>query len=94
MEAGEEDDVPFIIRVSLGNTGKDAKNYESGDVNIMIITTTIFLVLIFVSFLVYRQLQSDLIMKIDEGMVSPADFTVMVSNIPNHKTKDEIKSWL
>ncbi|CAI2384085.1 unnamed protein product [Moneuplotes crassus] len=91
---GPDENAPFIIRVSIGNIGKIANRYESGDVNIMIIISTIILTAIFISYVLFQQFQKDFINKIDEGLISPADFTVMVSNIPHDKNKADLKTWL
>jgi len=92
MSPGES--VPFIIPLSIGNLGKNKNMYKSKDVNITIILNTVIICAILIMNILFKQYQKKVIRKVDEINISPGDFTVMVSNIPQNKTKDEIKEWL
>ena len=49
-------------------------------------------ILIYYIFITYRT--NCLKKEIDDDEKSPADYTLMISNLPRHVTEDEIKSWI
>lgn len=89
-----DESVPFIIPLSIGNLGKDSEYYETKETNIIILLNSITIFILFCLSSIFKQIQIKVVKKIDEENVSPGDFTVMVSNLPKQKSKDEIKEWL
>lgn len=89
-----QETTPFAVSMSIGNLGRDPKKYESADVYVLIALNTIVIVIIFILNILYKQVQIRIVKKVDEINISPGDFTVMVSNIPKDKTRDELKDWL
>ena len=85
----------FITRFTIGNHGKDENNYyRDSDMNLVLILNSCFLVvLIFISMLLKTQ-QESIIQRVDDKLITPSDFTIMVYNIPKDKTSNELKQWL
>jgi hypothetical protein len=92
VDEGEE--VPIFTTMTLGNIGKHPGDYSSTEIYIMISLTTLAIIIIFVLHIPYKLFQTKVIKKIDEINITSGDFTVMVSNIPKNKNKDDIKEWL
>lgn len=90
----EDEDPPFIISLSIGNLGKNSDNYKSTEIYVMIALTTLTIIIIFVMHILFKPIQTKVIKKVDEINITPSDFTIMISNIPLDKTKDDIKEWL
>lgn len=90
----KDEEAPFIISLSIGNLGKNPDNYISPEVYTMIALTTFTIIIIFLLHILFKPVQVKIIKKVDEINITPSDFTVMISNIPIDKTKDDIKEWL
>lgn len=85
---------PFIIDVTIGNLGESESNYNSTEVNVMVLLNSLMILAIFIMYLIFRPYQVRIIKKVDEINVTAGDFTVMVSNLPKDKTKEQISEWI
>lgn len=85
----------FLTRFSLGNHGKGSEKYASNqEMYIILILNSCFLIVfVFLSYLLRSQ-QDSIIQGVDDKLITPSDFTIMVYNIPKDKTSDEFKRWL
>ena len=79
---------------SLGNFGKSSEDYKDDHINVVIALNLGFIVILAVSATVYRNIQFRIIKRIDENNITPSDYTVMASNLPKDKTKEEIEEYL
>ena len=93
-EWDESDSAPFIVKISLGNMGRDEEQYKRVEVNVMVLLNSLVILAIYIMNMVFRTFQVRVIKKVDEINVTPGDFTVMVSNLPRDKSKEEIKQWI
>ncbi|CAI2384536.1 unnamed protein product [Moneuplotes crassus] len=92
LESGNS--VSFATKLSIGNNGKNSEEYETGDVNIMIILTTILICVLFGTFIIFQRVQSKYLAQIDKEVVSPSDFAVMISQIPQDASKEELQDFI
>ncbi|CAI2377353.1 unnamed protein product [Moneuplotes crassus] len=89
-----EEPTPFSTIISIGNLGVSSNEYNSSKVYIICALNTVAMVIIYILNIAYKPLQLKVIEKVDEINISPADFAVMVSNIPKDKNKEQIMEWL
>lgn len=92
LDAGE--DSTFVAGMSIGAHGKASENYEKEEVVWQQALNLVMIIVIIIGSIVLRQIQNKLVGEIDEKNVTPADFGVMVTNLPLNKTQDEVKEWL
>ncbi|CAI2368266.1 unnamed protein product [Moneuplotes crassus] len=52
-----------------------------------------FILILFIASIFLRVYQSKIISEIDEENITPSDFGLMVSNVPEDKRPDELKNW-
>jgi len=90
---GNEGEVPFIISISLGNYGKDKSDYGVTAVQIQPYFHHFIIIAILFYSVYIRKRVMDLAGEIDEQTVTPADFTVMVYNIPKKITEEDLKDY-
>ena len=88
------EDAPFITYISIGSFGKDEDRYKSTEVNVMVLLNTLMILTIYILNMLFRPFQIRVIKKVDEMNITPGDFTVMMTNIPRDKNKEQISEWI
>ena len=91
--------IPVIIissieRGLIGNTWIDENYVNSLPNNFVIITNSLFMVILFLLYILFSKFQAVVNRKIDENCITPSDFTVMAFNIPLKTTENELKHWI
>jgi hypothetical protein len=79
---------------SIGNFGKGVDNYTDFHIDIVIILHTGFIGILFISSIIYRNIQLRVIKRLDDRNITPSDYTVMATNLPLDKNKEQIKAFL
>ena len=75
------------MTTTIGNHGKDHSNYRTNKTGITLLLQNISVLVILLLCVLLKERQLQLIEKVDEGAITPADFTLVISNI--HKAVDE-----
>lgn len=89
----DEGNATFSARISIGNYGREKSNYKNGAFFGLQILNTICIFLIIVSSIILRRMQKKVASEIDERVVTPSDFGVMVTGIPLDKTEEEVAEY-
>ncbi|CAI2369250.1 unnamed protein product [Moneuplotes crassus] len=88
------DSSSYIISTSIGNHGNDPDEYTSFEVQIQLVQNLAFIFVIIFGSIFLRSSQNQIINEIDEMNITPADFGVMISNIPKDKKEEDLKDWI
>ena len=60
----------------------------------MVLLNTLMILTIYILNMLFRPFQIRVIKEVDEMNITPGDFTVMMTNIPRDKNKEQISEWI
>lgn len=83
----------YQTETSIGNFGTDEDRYNSRDVHLSIMFSTITVITLYVLNFFYLSYVNNLVNKYDDE-IKASDFTVMLQGLPLEKTQDEIKQFI
>ena len=86
-----EEETLQVITTTIGNHGKDASNYKANTVIVTLLLHNISILVILVLYVFFKQRQLNLIEKVDEGAITPADFTIVVENIAKNVDEHRLR---
>ena len=83
----------YQTETSIGNFGTDEDRYNSRDVHLSIMFSTITVITLYVLNFFYLSYVNNLVNKYDDE-IKASDFAVMLQGLPLEKTQDEIKQFV
>jgi hypothetical protein len=91
----EDDEAASLTVISLGNHGKNPKEYHIGSAADAIVTlNSVCILILLVLFKLFGLFQISKVNKMDQDQITPSDFAVMAYNIQKDINPDELKEWL
>jgi hypothetical protein len=90
----EGEEPTYFAYVSIGTFGNDPKTYDTPSAYTLVGLNTIMICVFYITIPIFRNIQGRMTKKIDEKVISPGDFAIMVSNIPKTKSEEDVKWWI
>ena len=84
-EWNDKGDTPFMVTLSIGNFGRDEKNYTPSRISGLLVYSALMIILIITGSIFLRFFQK----QIDEANTTPSEFCLMVNGIPLSKTQQD-----